>query len=186
MVLRDQIFFGNDGGVTISGGEPLMQNMDYIVDFLKVLKKNGVNVACDTCGAAPWENFDAVLPYVDTFLYDLKAATKELHISHTGQSNEDILANLRLLCPVANVWLRIPVIGGFNNKEEMTKIIAFAKEIAPASKVFLLPYHSMGEGKWVKADKNPPVHNFFTPSNEEMQKIAIDWKKAGFDTKIGG
>jgi len=183
MVLRDQIFFGNDGGVTISGGEPLAQDMAYILEFLKILKRNGVNIACDTCGAVPWENFAAVLPYVDTFLYDIKAASRDLHISHTGQSNEDILANLRRLCAAAQVWLRIPVIGGFNDKDEMSAIIALAKEINPTGKVFLLPYHNMGEGK----RKNPSAHNFYTPSTEEIQQIVDKWNKAGFsDVKIGG
>ena len=182
MVMRDQIFFGADGGVTISGGEPLAQDMDYILEFLKILKRNGVNVACDTCGAVPWENFAAVLPYVDSFLYDIKAASSDLHIKHTGLGNEGILNNLRRLCSVAQVWLRIPVIGSFNDKEEMSAIIALAKKITPGSKVSLLPYHNMGEGKW----KNPPVHNFYTPSAEEMQKIITEWEKAGFEAKIGG
>lgn len=187
LVMRDAIFFGDrGGGVTLSGGEPLAGNMACIIEFLKILKKNSINVACDTCGAVPWENFAAVLPYVDTFLYDIKAVSKELHIRHTGLSNEDILANLERLCTLARVWLRIPVIGGFNNEDEMPKIIALAKRATQGSKVSLLPYHEMGRQKWAGIGENPPVHNFYTPSSGQMQEIMANWKEAGFDTEIGG
>ena len=185
-VLRDQIFFGSQGGVTLSGGEPLAQDMWYIVEFLKILKQNGINVACDTCGDVPWENFAAVLPYIDTFLYDVKIASEDLHIQHTGRSNGRIIDNLRKLSSLARVQLRIPVIGGVNDGDEMSKIIALAKSSAPGSRVSLLPYHNMGKDKWVKAGMSPAEFDFYTPSAKRMAEIAADWEQTGFKVEVGG
>jgi len=117
IVLRDELFFGESGGVTISGGEPLAQDSEYLVAFLKILKKRDIHVACDTCGDVPWGQFEVVLPYVDLFLYDLKLATNELHERYTGSSNSRILANLKKLSSMtkpSNIWLRVPIIGGVN------------------------------------------------------------------------
>jgi len=189
IVLRDQIFFGDKGGVTISGGEPLAQDMDYMVEFLSLLKKHDVNIACDTCGDVPWENFQAVLPYVDLFLFDLKLASPELHMKYTRQDNKRIISNLEILSAqtsqkTAKIWLRIPVIGGVNDNEEMLKIIALAQSASPNSKVSLLPYHNMGTDKWTKIRRPSP--NFYTPSQEKMNAILEAWKTAGFEAEIGG
>jgi len=173
IVMRDQIFFGDSGGVTLSGGEPLAQDMAYMTEFLKILKQNEIHVACDTCGDAPWENFAAVLPYVDLFLYDIKAASQEVHIKHTKRGNERIITNLEKLHPLANVWLRIPVIGGVNDGEEMTAIINRAKSAAPGCNVSLLPYHAMG-------GRDSERGKFHTPSHERMTEIRTAWKNAGF------
>jgi len=182
IVLRDQIFFGESGGVTISGGEPLAQDMAFVLEFLQILKKHHIHIACDTCGDVLWENFAAVVPYVDLFLYDIKMATPELHVKYTGRDNERIIANLEKLVPLAEVWLRVPVIGGVNDGEEMANIIALANAIAPGSKVFLLPYHNLGTGKWEKLDKPAPA--FYTPSDEKMLQIQEDWKQAGFHAEM--
>ena len=176
-VLRDQIFFGDLGGVTLSGGEPLAQNMHYIVEFLKILKQNDLNIACDTCGDVPWENFAAVLPYINLFLYDLKIASEKLHIRYTGQSNKRIIENLKKLSPPARMQLRVPVVGGVNDGAEMTEIIALAKSAAPNCMVSLLPYHNLGKDKWRDF---APDYNFYTPSPERMREIAADWERAGF------
>ncbi|MCL2362065.1 MAG: radical SAM protein [Defluviitaleaceae bacterium] len=185
IVLRDQMFFGETGGITISGGEPLAQDMEYMVEFLSFIKSKGIHITCDTCGDVPWENFEVVLPYVDLFLYDIKLATPELHKQYTGRDNQRIITNLNQLIGancvrLAEVWLRIPVIGGVNDGDEMAKIMA----IAPKCKVCLLPYHSMATGKWEKLNKMPT--QFCTPSKEKMTQILADWQKAGFDTQIGG
>ncbi|MCL2397263.1 MAG: radical SAM protein [Defluviitaleaceae bacterium] len=187
LVMRDQIFFGEQGGVTLSGGEPLAQDMGYMTEFLRILKQSGAHIACDTCGDVPWDNFAAVLPYVDLFLYDIKAATEELHVEYTGRSNVRIIDNLgKLAQHTAQVWLRIPVIGGYNDGEEMTAIIDLAKKAAPGRKISLLPYHTMGKDKWDKIDKSPRHVDFYTPGTEAMAKIAMDWKRAGFEAEIGG
>jgi len=183
-VLRDQIFYENGGGVTISGGEPLAQNIDEMLAFLIIIKERGIHIACDTCGDVPWGNFEAVLPYVDMFLCDIKLASPALHKKYTGRDNKQIISNLECLAKTAQVWLRIPVVGGVNDGDEMDNIIALAKQAAPGSKVSLLPYHSMGAGKW--AEINKPAHIFTTPSNEKMHQILTKFKAANFDAEIGG
>jgi len=182
IVLRDQIFFGSNGGVTISGGEPLAQDTDFMLEFLSLLKKQDVNIACDTCGDVPWERFEAVLPYVDLFLYDIKFASSELHLKYTGRDNQQIISNLKNLASLAKIWLRIPVIGGANDDDEMTKIIALAQSLAPGNTVSLLPYHNMGTDKWNKIGKPSP--GFHTP--DKMPHILSAWQQAGFKTEIGG
>jgi len=187
IVLRDQIFYENSGGVTISGGEPLAQDMKYMQKFLQILKKRDTHIACDTCGDVPWESFEAVLPYVDLFLYDIKLATGELHRKYTGQDNVRIISNLERLAklaPYPQVWLRIPVIGGVNDGCEMAEIIALAKRVAPGSNVSLLPYHNMGTHKWEQIYK--PVQDFSTPSSARMMQILEDFKQVGFNVEIGG
>jgi len=186
IIMRDRIFFEDAGGVTLSGGEPLAQDTTYILALLKILKQNDINTACDTCGDVPWENFASVLPYVDVFLFDIKAVSRELHIQHTGRDNLRIIDNLKKLVSLTAVWLRIPFIGGFNDGEEMQEIINLAKTIAPNCKVFLLPYHSLGEGKWAKINKHSKKTDFYTPSSEQINTAIKNWKSAGFEIEVGG
>ena len=166
---RDQIFFGENGGVTISGGEPLAQDMAFMIDFLRKLKSLGINVACDTSGDVPWDNFDLVMPYVDIFLYDIKLATETAHIKFTGRSNKRIIENLSKLAKSNKVQIRIPVIGGANERREMKEILKLAKKTAPTAQVKLIPYHSLGIQKWEKLGKTP--QKFFTPTKEYIDSL---------------
>ena len=117
---KDCMFYEESGGgVTLSGGEVMAQDMDYIEQLLKKLKRKGYNVAIDTCGYAPQENYERVLPYVDTFLYDIKTMDPEKHEKYMGKDNELILSNLRFISERgARIYIRIPVIGGVNDTEE--------------------------------------------------------------------
>jgi len=178
VILRDQVFFCDSGGVTISGGEPLAQDIGFLLELLRLLKNKGMHIACDTCGDVPWQHFEAVLPYVDLFLYDIKLATGQLHSEYTGRDNIQIVDNLKKLVQEANVWLRIPVIGGVNDGDEMAKIIALAGGIGPGCRVSLLPYHSMGADKWTKLGKPRP--EFYTPADKRIAEIKAQWKQAGF------
>ena len=95
ILLEDKDFYENSGGgVTLSGGECLMQ-ADFCAELLKRLKENGIHTAVDTCGFAPEEALDKVLPFTDTFLYDIKAYDEDVHIRCTGRSNLQILENLK-------------------------------------------------------------------------------------------
>ena len=93
-LVRDEIFMkGSGGGVTFSGGEPLLQ-VDLCLEIAKRLKERDINVAVDTCGYVPMSAFDMIIPYTDTFLYDLKAYDEDVHIKCTGVSNKIILEKL--------------------------------------------------------------------------------------------
>ena len=190
-VEKDYMFYEESyGGVTLSGGEAMAQDMEYMTELLKKLQRKGFNVAVDTCGYAPQENFEKVLPYVDTFLYDIKLMDDEKHKKYMGQSNKLILSNLKYISDHgARIYIRIPVIGGVNdNEQEMEAILSYLKEenIAVAQ-VNLLPYHDISSSKYDRLDENYKGKDFYVPSNEYMEALQAKFQQNGFqNTKIGG
>ena len=147
-VLADREFYEPDGGVTFSGGECLLQ-YEFAAHMLRLLKERGIHTAVDTCGAVPWEAIAAVLPYCDTFLYDVKAADPELHRSATGRDNAQILHNLRELSSRgADLRIRIPVIPGINDSEDEIRAIGALLVPLTVRSVTLIPYHTLGKSKY--------------------------------------
>ena len=148
-IVKDKSFYeSSGGGVTFSGGESMLQ-ADFLCEIVKLCKENGIHTAVDTAGHVPWESFERVMPYTDVFLYDVKAYTDELHREGTGVSNRLILNNLTKLskCFKGDIFVRIPVIPGFNGTDdEIGKIAAFVKGLG-ITNVELMPYHRMGEHK---------------------------------------
>lgn len=186
--LRDQgLYDQTGGGVTLSGGEVMAQDPDFLTELLTRLKKRGVHVAVDTCGFAPWENFERVLPLADLFLYDLKALDPALHKKLTGADNALILENLaRLSRSGAAINLRIPVVPGANADEAgMKALAAFAFETCGNVPVSLLPYHRVGSDKAERLGREAVL--FDPPGAEMMDQIETCWRNAGFDRVfIGG
>lgn len=181
-VLRDrQLFEVSKGGVTLSGGEVLAQDGEYLLALLKQFKRQGVHVAIDTSGYAPWEKIDALMPYVDLWLYDLKTASPDIHIQYTGVDNALILSNLQKLSDAgARIWLRVPMIPGVNmEQQEINRMIDIARNIARIEQVNLLMYHRMGQDKV----GTPTYFEELTP--EQIENALRDWKAAGFNAKIG-
>lgn len=176
-LLRDKSFYdASGGGVTLSGGECLLQ-LDFACELLHACKENKIHTAVDTAGNVPRESLERVLPYTDTFLYDIKCITPELHKSGTGVTNEQIIANLKYLSAIgADIIIRVPVIGGFNDTvEEMSKIATLVAEIKPR-RCELLPYHALGAHKC--SATNTPFCDFSVPSEERMAEL-----RALFDTR---
>ena len=133
------------GGVTFSGGECMLYP-DFVAKLARLCKNEGINVAVDTAGCVPWSSFETVLPYVDTFLYDVKCLDEKLHEKYTGKSNALILENLdKLIEAKANIIARVPVIPYFNQGEELEKIKRFLTEKGLIAEY--LAYHDMGESK---------------------------------------
>ena len=158
-LLEDTDFYEESGGgVTLSGGECLLQ-ADFCAELLWKLKAQGVNTAVDTCGAVPWTAFEKVIPYTDTFLYDVKAANDTTHRACTGASNTLILENLRKLdARGCRIEVRVPYVPGFNDGE----IPGIAEILAPLSRVVrvrVLAYHNYAGSKYRAlglADTLPP------------------------------
>lgn len=165
-VVKDTAFYRNSGGgVTFSGGECLLQT-DFLVEALTRCRAAGIHTAVDTAGCVPWEVFERVRPLTDLFLYDVKAYTESLHRDGTGVSNRLILENLQKLSGRAAIWVRVPVIGGFNDRlEEMQAIADFLRPLA-VERVELLPYHAMGKHKY--AAMGATAESFTVPSDEQM------------------
>lgn len=187
---KDRMFYEESfGGVTLSGGEIMTQNMEYIEELAKRLKRKGYNITIDTCGYAPYENYERMLPYVDTFLYDIKLMDEEKHKKYMGKGNKLILDNLKKISDAgANIYIRIPVIGGVNADEaSMNAIIAFLKDNIRVKKVNLLPYHNTGSSKYARLGVEYKGKDLFAPSPESMQKFVEKFQDSGFhDTQIGG
>ena len=148
-VLADRDFYGEEGGVTFSGGECLLQS-DFVADMLGRLKACGISTAVDTCGNVSWESLEKALPFCDTWLYDVKCVDPEVHRQFTGRNNSRILENLKKLGQTgANIWIRVPVIPGFNDNEvEMERIAAVAVATPGVCQVTLMPYHTLGKSKY--------------------------------------
>lgn len=170
-VKRDIPFYQESGGgVTLSGGECMSQS-EFVLALLKQLKAAGIHTAVDTTGYAPWEKFEAILPYTDLFLYDIKHMDSHDHEVVVGVANELILDNARRLAAAgARLQIRVPVIPSFNNSpENMERTGRFCLELGEAVTVVqLLPYHNMGNMKYFRLDDNARVLEAEPPSEEEM------------------
>lgn len=188
---KDEMFYEESGGgVTLSGGEVMTANMDYIEALAKKLTHMGITVTIDTCGQAPYENFERLLPYVNTFLYDIKTMNNDVHKKYMGMGNEQILHNLERISEAgARIYIRIPVIKEVNGTDtDMLAIIAYLKEKnIQVVKVNLLPYHNTGSGKYEKLGYTYEGMDLHAPSGEEMEHFAALFKESGFhNIKIGG
>jgi len=186
---KDRVFYDDSGGgVTLSGGEPLAQDMSYIVPLMEALHEQGISVIIDTCGDVPFEHFLAVLPFTDMFLYDLKLFDSDLHNKLTGVTNKTILENLvRLGKENAKICLRMPLLGGINDSlKDMEALAAWLKinEVRP-SFISLLPYHTYGREKYAELGLQTP-ETFQTPSKEHLNILKSFWEKAGCHAGIGG
>ena len=146
-VLQDEEYFKNgQGGVTLSGGECLCQPA-FAIEVAKRLHGRGLSVNIDTCGFVKREVFEKILPYADTFLYDIKAIDEALHTRLTGQSNAMILENLRYLSSVgAKIEIRYPLIMGYNDCEA-EKIASFLKTLH-IQRVKILQYHRFAASRY--------------------------------------
>lgn len=148
-ILEDRPFYGQQGGVTFTGGECMLQP-EFLAELLKACRAEQIHTAVDTAGDVPWQRLEAILPDTDLFLYDVKLMDEQLHKKYTGVSNRRILDNLRgLLTHGAKVWIRVPVIPGVNDGAgEQKALEAFLRDLPQPEKVEYLPYHTMGENKY--------------------------------------
>lgn len=188
---KDAMFYEeSDGGVTLSGGEVMAQNMEYIEELVKKLHKKGFNVAVDTCGYCSYDNFRRVLPYVDTFLYDIKVIDPEKHQKYTGVENHIILENLvKLSRDGAKIELRMPLIAGINDSsEDIIQTIQFIKRNEVCFEhVYLLPYHDTGKDKYVRLSRNYVGEKYCAPTQKKLQKIISIFKENDINNiRIGG
>lgn len=190
-LLKDQMFYEESGGgVTLSGGEVMSVDPEYVLALAKELHRQGVDITVDTCGEAPYERFKAMLPYVSTFLYDVKSMDPEIHKKYMGADNARILDNLcRLSADGARIYIRIPMIKEVNATEENIRatIDFLRKNNIHVAQVNLLPYHNTGCSKYPRIGMTYEGADLQAPTKEEMQEFAEMFKEAGYaNTKIGG
>ncbi len=186
---RDLPFYEeSSGGVTLSGGEPLLQH-DFVLALLRACKQQGLHTALDTCGFAPWETLDSIREYVDLFLYDLKLMDDARHRQYTGVSNAPILSNLQALAWHGHaVIVRVPLIPGINDDEEnLRQTGAFAATLPRLLRVDLLPYHGLSSEKYDRLGRSYPLPEIRPPAAERIAGIAQMLEETfGLEVRVGG
>ncbi len=152
--VRDARFYENSGGgITLSGGEPLKQAA-FAMALLERCRKENFHTAIDTCGSAAWKTIQKLLPLVDLVLFDIKHPDGDRHRDAAGKDNRRILENARRISAVKPMWVRLPLIPGFNDSSGIVRRVArFVGRELNGAKLELLPYNPMGEAKYHLLDK---------------------------------
>ncbi len=186
-VLRDLPFYANEGGLTLTGGEPTMQPA-FTHALLQLAKVNGLLTAIETCGYTSWQVFERLLPCLDEVLFDVKHVDGNVHLKDTGKPNDLILQNLKKLDEAhVSLRVRVPVIPGFNADENDQRTIAsFLRDNYSFRAVDLLPYHALGRPKYKALKRIFLWSDYQRFSNEEIDEKAEIWRSLGFDVNIGG
>lgn len=187
---KDTIFYEESGGgITLSGGEVMTLDSEYLISVMEPLHREGYHIGIDTCGYAEYEKFERILPYTDFILYDIKGMDEKKHLQYTGVDNKLIKENLiKLNNAGAKLYLRIPLLKGINaSVQEMEMILQFIKEegIHPVQ-IHLLPYHSMGNSKYERLGIHYDGDAFEAPSEKEMHQYQEVFMKQGYRTILGG
>ncbi len=172
-VLEDKEFYiRSGGGVTVSGGEPMLQS-EGVAELAAILRENGVNVLIDTAGCVPWSSFEAVLPFVSDFYFDVKAGSPAKYRELIGGEMALIENNLRKLVLVgANVTARIPLIPGVNDSETELRQIGAVISSAGVRHADILPFHRLGSAKYEAMGLDYGFKNTLPPSRDEILKAA--------------
>ncbi len=184
-VMRDEPFYKTSGGgLTISGGEPLMQ-IGFTGALLRAAKENGLHCCVETSGFGPFAAIQRIAPMVDLFLYDVKETDPDRHVEFTGVPNGPILENLRRLHDLgAEILLRLPIVPGFNDRDDHFRAVAeLAATLPRLQGVEIMPYHRLGESKLQRLGKEAAGRAVAeTPSAEQINSW-ID-RLSGFGTKV--
>jgi pyruvate formate lyase activating enzyme len=185
---RDRLFYEESGGgVTFSGGEPLLQ-WRFLVEVLRACRQRELHTALDTSGFTSWEVFEQVLPFTDLVLYDLKHTDPERHRQYTGVPLEPILRNLeRLAERGVPVWLRVPVVPGINDDDlNLRRVGELAVRLPNIRQVNLLPYHTSAAGKYERLGRPYRLPDTPVPGDAYMNKLAELVQGYGVVVKVGG
>lgn len=185
---RDIPFYKNSGGgLTISGGEPLM-HAKFTTEVARRASEKGINVCVDTSGQCSWELLERLTPYVEIFLYDLKHLDSAEHKKRTGVDNRRILENLRNLSAMGKrIWLRLPLIPGYNDSPEyLRRVIDFLKSLPnPVEKVDLLPFHNWCQDKYGWLGKKWEMQEVDSIDYGDCEELARIFEDHGFTVSLG-
>lgn len=187
-IKKDILYYDESGGgVTFSGGEPMLQP-EFLKELLIVCRKNEINTCVDTSGYTEFENFEDIIDLTDSFNYDLKLMNDDMHIRYTGVSNKKIHANLKKLSEKGkDIYIRVPIVPGVTDTDEnINEIIEFLSPLKSIKEIDLLPYNRLASNKYHKL-REPDFHNkTSTPTDEKMEELKSRFEAAGFRVKIGG
>lgn len=166
------------GGVTVSGGEPLLQ-ADFVAELFKECKKHGIHTAVDTSGAIPLKNCKHAVDAADLVLLDIKSIDSFKCRTLTGKGNEDALKLLNYLERVRKeVWIRHVVVPGITeNYDDIEKMAEYLSYYSAISRIEILPFHKMGEYKWEELNLKYELKDTPPPTKESIEKIKEIFKK---------
>jgi pyruvate formate lyase activating enzyme len=184
IVKRDEIYYSESGGgVTVSGGEPLLQP-DFVKALVKECQRFKYSVYIDTNGHADSERFESVVNGADGVLFDLKLIDNQKHLKYTGVENDLIQKNFNNVCKMSKDHIaRYVIIPGINDTEEDLSMLSdFLKETDFSGTLELLAYHKLGVKKYKSMGLDYKLSNISTPSEQEMENIKEDFINAGIKT----
>ncbi len=188
VIKKDTIFYDeSEGGVTFSGGEPLLQ-ADFLIEVLDECGRFEIHRTVDTSGYSDKVTLKAVAQRTDLFLFDMKLIDSKRHKQWTGASNKTILDNLIFLYDLgANITIRIPLIPGINDDHEnMNQICGFLCALPGIRDVHILPYHDFQKSKYTKLGMPYDADFIVTPDSERLAGPLRQLKNKGFQVNLGG
>jgi pyruvate formate lyase activating enzyme len=188
-IKKDWIFYEeSNGGITISGGEPLLQ-IDFLLHLVKKIHSViDTSVTLDTSGFAPWKTIELIKDEIDLFLYDIKLLDDNLHQKYTGVSNKEILSNFEKLDKESkNLIIRFPVIPGLTDtSSNIDQMCVWMQTLSKTNEIHLLPYHKIAKGKYQKLNLEYKLENLEAPSTTQLEELRIKFEDIGFLVNIGG
>lgn len=180
------VFRRSGGGVTLSGGEALVQ-ADFTTELLKACQSNGWTTAMETTGFATKDVIEKVFPHVSTVLLDIKSMNPEKHKEACGVDNACILENAKRISEIARTVVRVPVIPGFNfTREDISQIAQFAATLHNVDTLHLLPYHSLGSNKYELLGRDYGMDTLDNLHGNDMKELEQEVTKTGLKCVIGG
>ena len=182
-------YYRSGGGMTLSGGECLCQP-EFAGALLRAAKERGISTAIESMACVKWETIESILPYLDTYLMDIKHMDSGKHKEFTGKGNELMLENARKIAESGKTELiiRVPVIPTFNDTEkEIEEIARFSDTLPGVKRIHLLPYHRLGQDKYEGLGREYLMKDILPPANEHMESLkrAVE-RVSGLDCHIGG
>lgn len=186
IALEDRAFYASSGGgVTVSGGEPLLQ-APFVAELFRRLKDEGIHTAADTCGNVAWSAFERVLDVTDMFLYDVKHIDSAAHRKLTGQGNERILENLKRLSDAGKrIEIRMPFVPGCNDDDETVRGIGKLLSGLAIERMKVLPYHSMARSKYAALGKKDTLPCVPPPTDEAIARAVEILRACGVNAVSG-
>lgn len=189
-VEKDRAYYRRSGGgMTLSGGESLCQP-DFARDLLRAAREVGIPTALESTACAKYEVIESILPYLDQYLMDIKHMDAQKHREFTGRTNELILENARKIASsgMTELSIRVPVIPTFNDTpEEIRDIARFADKLPGVERIYLLPYHRLGQDKYEGLGRQYQMKEILPPTNEQMEMLKkVVTQNSRLHCQIGG
>lgn len=189
VVEQDRHFYRRSGGgLTLSGGECTLQAA-FAGDLLHAAKDHGFSTAIESMACCDYEKIQLLLPYIDTYLMDIKHMNSQKHKEFCGRENSLMLENAKKVADSGETELiiRTPVIPGFNDTpEEIRAIAAFAAGLPGVRQMHILPYHRLGYDKYLGLAREYPMGDVLPPAGEKMRQLQQVVQSTGLRCVIGG